>query len=141
MFDNIFIISKGKKYIYVIDVYNERHTNKTERRNWVRMCYGVKSKCQLNCLIYGRVMLLIDVSIFYRCTLHASQIDWNIIGYGVTGDLWTPWGSPRVKTLPCILAIVKLTFLFTLLDPQIKCMRRTIEKRYDFMYETQERIK
>lgn len=76
MFDNIFIIiSKGKNNSYARDLSNERHTNKTERRNLVRMCHGVKSKCQLNCLIYGRVMLLIGASIFYRYTLHATQID------------------------------------------------------------------
>lgn len=34
MFDNIFIIiSKGKNNSYARDLSNERHTNKTDRRN------------------------------------------------------------------------------------------------------------
>ena len=61
MLDIFIIISKGKNNSYARDLSNERHTNKTERRNRVRMCHGVKSKCQLNCLIYGRVMLLISL--------------------------------------------------------------------------------
>lgn len=131
MFDNIFIIiSKGKNNSYARDLSNER-------RNWVRMCHGVKSKCQLKCLIYGRVMLLIGASIFYRYTLHATQIDWNIMGYGATGDLWTPssWGRARGKNFTLYIIDYKIRF-FCL----IKCMRRTIEKRW-VMCETQERIK
>lgn len=82
MFDNIFIISKRKNNIYARELSNERHTDKTERRNWVPIFYGVKSKCQLNCLIYGRVMLLIGVSIFFTgilYTLHKlTEILWDM---------------------------------------------------------------
>lgn len=77
---------------------------------------------------------------FYRYTLHASQIDWNIMGNGATGDLWTPsWGSARVKTLPCILAIIKFTFFVYLVRPTNKMYEKNHRKT--FMYETQDGIK